>query len=171
MTDNVRIKVIPLGWAVIALIAQIVFVTVMVPRLPSPVLLWFQFDSASVGDGVYRFAPADLATVGNVIVAIFVVGAVAASFAPIDTGWALAAGLAVSAVAPPLVVVELGSTLWQLGMAETPETIPSLTGGLIVVLTIGAVFLGLGSYFIFGRKKSTSAASSLPQPWSNRPPV
>ena len=146
-----RARWLTLGWAAIALIAQIVFVTILAPRLPSSFLIWFNADRASPGDMYYRFATPDFAIVGWVAVAVFVVAALLCYFfAGSGTGWALLVAVGVCAVVPLLVGLLYASVIWQLGLAAPANEVPSGVGA--IVLVVGIVGLVAGLYSLIAKR-------------------
>lgn len=139
-------------WAAFAVVAQIVFATVIAPRLPASFLIWFNADRASVGDMYYRFGTADFVTVGWVASAIFVAVAALCYFVA-DRGWSMILAVAVCTLVPLLVGLTYGSVVWQLGRAAPADEIPSVVGAVALAAGVVGLILGLASLVVRGRAR------------------
>ena len=147
-----RARLAPLGWAAFALIAQIVFVTALAPRLPSSFLIWFNANRASLGDMYYRFATADFVVLGWVAVGVFVLaGLLCYFFAGSGAGWALILALVLCAVVPLVVGLLYASVIWQLGLTAPAQEIPSGVGA--IALAVGIIGLALGLFSLLVKRR------------------
>jgi hypothetical protein len=147
-----RVRRAPLLWAAFAVIAQVIFATVLVPRLPESFLIWFNADRASLGDMYYRFDTEGFVVLGWVATAVFVVAAVLCYFfAGSGAGWSLLTAVGVCAVVPLLVGLLYASVIWQLGLSAPADEIPSGIGAIVLAVGVIGLFAGLASLFVRGR--------------------
>jgi hypothetical protein len=148
-----RVRWFPLGWACIALVAQVVFLTALVPLLPSSFLVWFNADRAGPGDMYYRFDTATFGGVGWVAVAVFAIAGLAcALFTRSGRDWPLFVALGVCTVAPLLIGLLYASVIWQLGRTTPAEEIPGGVGAIVLAVGIAAL---IGSLYtlVAGRRR------------------
>jgi uncharacterized membrane protein len=149
--DYFRVRWFPLGWAGIALVAQVVFLTVLAPHLPSSFLIWFNADRAGPGDMYYRFDTATFGGVGWVAVAVFAVAGLLCVFIRPDRDWLLFVALGVCTVAPLLIGLLYASVMWQLGRTTPAEEIPGGVGAIVLAVGIAGVFGSL--YTLMARRR------------------
>jgi len=148
----------PLGWAAVAAVAQLVFVSVLAPNLPSSFLVWFNANRAAPGDHYYRFATADFVTVGWVFVAVFAAAALVCFFAAYAGGtWTSLLALVVSVTVPLLIGLLYGSVFWQLGLDSPAQEISSGIGVVALALGVIGLFVGLATFFL-ARPRVAAAA-------------
>jgi hypothetical protein len=161
-----RARWLPLAWTGVALVAQLLFVGVLAPRLPSSFLVWFNADRAAPGDFFYRFATADFIVVGWIAVAVFAAAAIlCAILDPARAGWTVLLALIVCLCVPLLIGLLYASIIWQLGLPAPADEIPSGIGVVALIVGVLGLVLGFGS-LILGRRPATSPgkASTSPSP-------